>query len=630
MKQFKDLMKNFGIKAKQTVVSPEAMATIAVVCKVVGTISVPGVQTVCTGITEFINVMETAHANDQEWTALLDVMQRYAKRIEGFADSVSHNQPPKYLEESTDKVAIEAREAILEFKREITSSKDKIEARRKGGKIQKRLGATAIQAEIKECRQALADALTDFNGRVDNILVRNTVKSVEITVKPDPYDIPGAKAIQNGDFEIGDDIDFVPPITIEAETNFWDGLVHMDLGDNKLRVAKIYSSKTNSIERFKRDMQFFADNMYLTKENPLKKAGDYLCKQYKNAKSNWRAIAGSMENAAVGSNGQLVIAPSCKIDYLAFPADSDDASKSAIMLTWSQLLVQVVYEQYYRAFRPFALALRKSAREFLEYDTHKLTTPSQVASAIRTLWPAVEDRPYWPKERYFDPGVIAGDVGVFEVNNIYEIRFRRLTNIADAFGGIHLRVHAGSISTPHVYRDTVYSKIDDPNRWKLTPNIGWVNYISRAEVTAAKLAREFTILGERYDVRPSSLAMVMRTKYSMYSESDTKMINTLQTGRPVHCYSTFGPDNRFQSARWSFHDHLPTEEEAAAEASEIEAHHCPKIWPGILGRINYRQFEDEDLEFHLKDPGKEEDPARIELVEESSGSISADTVEPKE
>ncbi|KAG8920718.1 hypothetical protein FRC01_000626, partial [Tulasnella sp. 417] len=58
MKQFKDLMKNFGIKAKQTVVSPEAMATIAVVCKVVGTISVPGVQTVCTGITEFINVME--------------------------------------------------------------------------------------------------------------------------------------------------------------------------------------------------------------------------------------------------------------------------------------------------------------------------------------------------------------------------------------------------------------------------------------------------------------------------------------------------------------------------------------------------------------------------------------------
>ncbi|KAG8920720.1 hypothetical protein FRC01_000628 [Tulasnella sp. 417] len=626
MKRFRDVMKNFGTKAQQTVVSPEAMATIAVVCKVVGTISVPGVQTVCTGIAEFINMMQAAHANDQEWTALLDVMQRYAKRIEGFADSVSHNQLPKYLEESTDKVAVEAREAILEFKQQITSTKDKIEARRKAGKIQKRLGATAIQAEIKECRQVLADALTDFNGRVDNILVRNTVKSVEITVKPDPYDIPGTKPIQNGDFEIGDDIEFVPTITTSVEANFWDSLVHVDLGDNKLRVAKIYSSTKNSTERFKQDMQFFADNIYLTKETRLKKAGDYLCKQSKNIWYDWSAVAASMQNAAVGSNGKLVIAPSCRGLYPERP-NPEDYSRSAIMLTWSHLLLEVDFEQYYRALRPFALALRKSAREFLEYDTHKLTTPSQVPSVIRALWPAVEDRQYWPMDWSFDPGVIAGDVGFFEVNGVHmrEIRFRHLSNIADAFGGIRFSGPVGSTSTPHVYRDTCYSKIDNPNQLRTTPDISWLYYISGAEVTAAKLAREFTILGERYGLRPSSLAMVMRTDYSMYSEPVTKMKNAVQTGRPVHCYATFGPDNRFQSARWSFHDHLPTEEEAAAEASEIEAHHCPKIWPGTLGRILYHQLEDEDFEFHLKNPGKEEEPARIELVEESSGSTSANT-----
>ncbi|KAG8927742.1 hypothetical protein FRC01_006988, partial [Tulasnella sp. 417] len=506
----------------------------------------------------------------------------------------------------------------------------------------------------------------------------NTVKSVEITVKPDPYDIPGAKPIQNGDFEIGDDIDFMPAITSAFDTNFWDSLVHVNLGDNKLRVAKIYSSTKNSTERFKQDMQFFADNMgpriarlygynaesrhpyiifsldsvkplrrYLTQlsqddysrfliqgwrllqdmyETPLKKAGDYLCKHSKNVWYDWRAVAASMQNAAVGSNGQLVIAPSSNGFFPERP-NPEDYSRSAIMITWSDLLVDVVQEQHYRALRPFTLALRESAREFLEYDTHKLTTPSQVASVIQTLWSALEDRPYRTMRQCFDPGVIPGDVGFFEVGGdyLFGIRFRHLTNIAGAFGGIRFHHPANSTNTPNVYRDTVYSKIDEPYRLRPIPSMTWQYRISKADVPPAKLAREFTIIGERYGVRPSSLAMVRVVNHCLSSKSGRKMESAVQTGRPVHCYATFGPDNRFQSARWSFHDNPPTEEEAAAEASEIEALHCPTVWSEIWSGIPYCQLEDEDIEFHLKNPGKEEEPARIELVEESSGSTSADT-----
>ncbi|KAG8932132.1 hypothetical protein FRC00_000226 [Tulasnella sp. 408] len=163
MKRIRDAVRN--VVTKKITISPQAAATINAVCNVVGTIPVPGVQTVCTGITEFIKMMEAAHANDEQWAALLDVMQRYAKRLENFADSVSHNQPDNYLVDSQDKVAIDARDAIEEFTEQITTTKDKIEARRKDGRIRKHLGANAIKDEIRDCRQALADALDDFNVR---------------------------------------------------------------------------------------------------------------------------------------------------------------------------------------------------------------------------------------------------------------------------------------------------------------------------------------------------------------------------------------------------------------------------------------------------------------------------------
>ncbi|KAG8932219.1 hypothetical protein FRC00_000185 [Tulasnella sp. 408] len=312
MKRIRVVMTKYVTKTKTVAVSPEATATIKAVCNVVGTIPVPGVQTVCTGISEFIKMMESAHGNDEQWTALLDVMQRYAKRLENFADSVSHDQPGNYLVDSTDKVAVDAREAILDFKQRITSTKDKIETRLNDGKIRKRLGASAIQGEIQECRQALADALEDFNGRVNNIIVRNTVKSAPIAVKPDPYDIPGTRTVRNGDFETVEDLDYPLAPDLRIVDTFWDGLVRVDLGSNKVRVAKVYSSDKKSKERFEKDMRFFSEKWeYLTIERTL---GD----------------------AAIGSNGQVVVAPPGEITTERIGAFYEDYAARALERMWSQ------------------------------------------------------------------------------------------------------------------------------------------------------------------------------------------------------------------------------------------------------------------------------------------------------
>ncbi|KAG9045079.1 hypothetical protein FS837_007068 [Tulasnella sp. UAMH 9824] len=575
MKRIRVVMAKFGTKTKSVAGSPAAAATIIAVCTVVGTIPVPGVQTVCTGISEFIKMMEGAHANEEQWTALLDVMQRYAKRLENFADSVSHNQPDNYLVDSTDKVAVDAREAIEEFTKQITDAKDKIEAKRNEGKIKRHLGASAIKDEIRECRQALADALEDFNGRVHNIIVRSTVKSAEITVKPEPYDIPGAsthhrglystrkKTIQNGDFRIVKDIDYpsrYPNHTFGGDT-FWENLRSVDLGDNQNFVAKIYVTKSSK-EQFKKDMEFFSDNF--SPKSPFKKAGKFLCDQSDN-----------------------------------------------------------VQQQYIRAIRPFTLALRKDVQKFLEYDTHHFTSPAQVSKALRRLWPDIKDRMMRCDPTVFPAGMTAGDVGVLEVGEDGEIHFRYLTNIADVFGGIRFASPSQPPTDfPYIWRETCYDKIDDPDHRWYRPIINWAYELYEQNVSFAALARQFKIIGERYGVRPSSLAMTRVAFYRADCDDCDPMRDLLQPGHPIHCYISFDPDShQLQSVRWSFHPQPPSEEEAAAEVSVLESFECPKIWvdPRPFNGPAYWQFEDEDFEFFS---GDEEEMARIDDGEEPSGSSS--------
>ncbi|KIO30622.1 hypothetical protein M407DRAFT_20342 [Tulasnella calospora MUT 4182] len=666
MKRIRDVMRNFGNKSKEIAVSPEATATILVICKVLGTISVPGVQTVCTGITELINTMEAARANDEHWTALLDVMQRYAKGLEDFADSVSDGQPDNYLTESTDKTAKAARDAILEFSKQITSTKDKIEARLKDGNIRKRLRATAIQGEILECRQALEDALKDFNLRVVNIVVRSTVKSVQIAVKPDPYGIPGARPICDGDFEMLEDIDYPrsPNVFISS---FWDGLVKVKLGDNKVRVAKIYCSSPHTPEQFKKDMQFFSNRkgpriarlfgyndgsqdpymifaldsvkplmrhlIQLEREDrqkfltlgwklDLKKAGNFLADKC-NPEWDFNVITASIADAAVGPNNQLVIAPAYGVKRVFIQRlVRSGISTTAIKQTWSDRLIEASTEQRYRAIRPFALALMKDWYKFLDYDLEKLTTPSQVSTVLHNLWPDLSKRPLSASQYLFPAGVTAGDVGVLEAGDDAEIRFRYLANIADVFGGITFAHPSGVTHSPDVYRQSYDGSVP---YW--IPIFPWMYYIGIDMFDPADLARQFKMLGERHGVRPSSLAIVMRAEYSVQAENCRKMRSKLKKGDQIHCYAYFTPDKLFKSARWSFHANPPSEAEAEAEASAIEDMECGKLcftnrpWRAI----RYYQLEEEDIEVYLRNSGNEEESTRIKVVEESSGSSSPDS-----
>lgn len=54
----------------------------------------------------------------------------------------------------------------------------------------------------------------------------------------------------------------------------------------------------------------------------------------------------------------------------------------------------------------------------------------------------------------FPAGTTAGDVGVLEVGEDGEIQWRYLTNIADAFGGIHFAFGREGDPTdfPNIYR----------------------------------------------------------------------------------------------------------------------------------------------------------------------------------
>ena len=51
-------MRGLVNKSKDVALSPEALAAISTVCKIAGTISVPGIQTACTAVQELITMVE--------------------------------------------------------------------------------------------------------------------------------------------------------------------------------------------------------------------------------------------------------------------------------------------------------------------------------------------------------------------------------------------------------------------------------------------------------------------------------------------------------------------------------------------------------------------------------------------
>lgn len=70
------------------------------------------------------------------------------------------------FEKCVSSEAVEERPSFLNAlrtHRAISSTKEKVEVRLKNGKMRRTLGASAVQGEIQECRQALSDALKDLD-----------------------------------------------------------------------------------------------------------------------------------------------------------------------------------------------------------------------------------------------------------------------------------------------------------------------------------------------------------------------------------------------------------------------------------------------------------------------------------
>lgn len=70
------------------------------------------------------------------------------------------------------------------------------------------------------------------------------------------------RTVRNDDFETVEDLDYPLPPNLRIVDTFWDGLVRVDLGSNKVRVAKVYSSDQKSKERFEKDMRFFSEKWF--------------------------------------------------------------------------------------------------------------------------------------------------------------------------------------------------------------------------------------------------------------------------------------------------------------------------------------------------------------------------------
>ncbi|KIO30619.1 hypothetical protein M407DRAFT_149040 [Tulasnella calospora MUT 4182] len=130
----------------------------------------------------------------------------------------------------------------------------------------------------------------------------------------------------------------------------------------------------------------------------------------------------------------------------------------------------------------------------------------------------------------------------------------------------------------------------------------WRYSIDKSQIKLSVLARQFTMLGERYGVRPSSLAMVLNGDYNLECGSVSRMRAKLRKGRTIQCYIYFTPDNKYSGVRWSFHKEPPSEKQAAAEAKKLKDYECPKLWftHRPWSGIKYWQLEDQDLAFYLK------------------------------
>ncbi|KAG8942144.1 hypothetical protein FRC04_003834 [Tulasnella sp. 424] len=652
MKRLQAAMTRLVTKTKSASPGPDASATIVAVLKVASTISVPGVQIACTAIIEFITMMEgTANANDRNWKALLSIIDSCARRVTEFAESISTGQSSEYIVNSTDKRATIAREAIVEFEKTISSTKEKVEVRLKNGKIRKTHWAQP-----------------PFKGRILNILcLPSTEISIVSKAKSDEFDIPGARPVHNEDIEITGEIDFVARI---PET-FWQNLVEVDLGNNKVRVAKIYSPAKSSKQKFLDDMKWFSEKIkiarlygynansqipfivftfssvkplrqhlvQLSRTDPQKyiltgwqldmhKAGTYLCSVAVDLRKEYPTIERSIVDAATGQSGQLVVAPAEMRTATEFN-DQADPSALAIRRFWSHFLIDKYDERWERYLRPFILALLESPEIFFQYPLHELTSPLEASEAIYKLWPPATERPLKVWQNSFPPDVIAGDVGILKLDpkkkfkilrGPKDVEFRRLANIADLAGGIQFcpPPKGDPTSSPNIYRATFQSTADT---YLPTTDLGvlWGYHFSKSKIPLPVLAKLFKDLGEQHGVPPTDIVLVSTLEYEFDAEGPLPMRKALQKGQKIYLYMSFSPENqhRFESGQWSFHESLPTESEAAAEASKLSALNCPKIRKGRpWGEVAYLQFEEEDFNFYLNNSENEGGMDQVATIEE--------------
>ncbi|KAG8906430.1 hypothetical protein FRC01_008025, partial [Tulasnella sp. 417] len=246
-------------RSKEAALSPEAFAAVVQVLKIASTINVPFCQTACTTVTAFIEMGETASANDRQWKMLLDIIGVYASQISEFITTISEGQPLNYIVVSNDLRAKIAREAVKDFEINISRTKNKIETHIGNGKIKKWLAARVIKEEIVECRQVMSHARDQFTGRVLNILTISSARvpasSLPLGPEEPEYDIPGVKTLRGQDIEILEDIE----IAMLAQDSFWTNLVRVEV-HGKVRIAKIYSPGNGGKAKFEKDLEFFAQH----------------------------------------------------------------------------------------------------------------------------------------------------------------------------------------------------------------------------------------------------------------------------------------------------------------------------------------------------------------------------------
>ncbi|KAG8937749.1 hypothetical protein FRC04_010189 [Tulasnella sp. 424] len=356
----------------------------------------------------------------------------------------------------------------------------------------------------------------------------------------------------------------------------------------------------------------------------MHKAGTYLCSVATDLPKEYPNIERSLVDAATGQSGQLIVAPA-EMRTTSKWNNPKDPSANAILLFWSHYLIDKFDERRERYLRPFILALLKSPEAFFRYPIDDLTSPLEASEAIRKLWPPATRRPLKVWQDSFPPDVMAGDVGILKVDLKKErlrgpedIEFRRLANIADLAGGSKFFPprHADRTDFPNIYRTTFQSTADEyMPRHDL--RVLWGHEVGKERVPLPVLAKLFKALGEQHGVPPTDI--VLGLDYELNAEGPLPMREALQKGQTIYLYMSFSEENHFEWAKWSFHESPPTESEAAAEASKLNAVHCPKIWNARpWGPVDYLQFEEADFNFYLNNSENEGGMDQVATIEELS------------